>query len=222
MRQHPLSLVRPQNRLGAPTRRDRRQRRHRRSWRGSAALKKLAVVDVAAEHFETGVGGRVVNWDMLLLKDIAHIGFGEIDNRRGGLAKFFRGGGELPAIFVAHRQRPHVHEHAIVGRVFGESLARRLEKSRRRAKCRRYRRDWSESPCAVAECAPWLASEISASSMPYSLALSAIKLAPAPLEVMTTIRPPRGTGWCAANCALPRKVSTVSVEIMPNWRNAAS
>ena len=30
--------------------------------------------------------------------------------------------------------------------------------------------------------------------MPYSLALSAIKLAPAPLEVITNKRPPRGTG----------------------------
>src|SRR5688572_5512021 len=48
-------------------------------------------------------------------------------------------------------------------------------------------------------------SEISASSMPYSLALSAIRLAPAPLEVMTRIRPPRGTGWCAAICAAPKR-----------------
>ena len=58
--------------------------------------------------------------------------------------------------------------------------------------------------------------------MPYSLALSAIKLAPAPLEVMTRMRPPRGTGWCAAICAAPRNVSTVPVEMTPNWRKAAS
>ena len=89
--------------------------------------------------------------------------------------------------------------------VFGKGVARGRREIPERARCRRYRRDWSKSPCAAAECALALASEISASSMPYSLALSAIKLAPAPLEVMTNRRPPRGTGWCAANCAAAEK-----------------